>query len=69
MEKNQALLEKKTERNLLTLCEERGKLQQDVLRKKHELLQLKKEHELWEALDKQVGAAEVGSQFHSVPLV
>ncbi|KAJ6664334.1 hypothetical protein lerEdw1_008553 [Lerista edwardsae] len=54
MEKNQALLEKKEERNLLTLCEERGKLQQDVHRKKHELLQLKKERELWEALDKQL---------------
>ncbi|XP_066491917.1 HAUS augmin-like complex subunit 8 isoform X2 [Tiliqua scincoides] len=53
MEKNLTQLEEKAESNLLTLCEEREKLQQEVHRKKHELLQLEKENDLWEALDKQ----------------
>lgn len=69
MEKNLTLLEEKAERNLLTLCEEREKLQQDVHRKKHELLQLEKEQKVLEVLDKQVCATKMRPQFHSVILI
>lgn len=54
MEKNLVLLEGKAERNLLMLCEEVGKLQQNVQEKKLKLQHLKKETELFEALEGQV---------------
>ncbi|XP_039194468.1 HAUS augmin-like complex subunit 8 isoform X2 [Crotalus tigris] len=54
MEKNLVLLEGKAERNLLMLCEEAGKLQKNVHEKKLKLQHLKKETELFEALERQL---------------
>ncbi|XP_063003201.1 HAUS augmin-like complex subunit 8 isoform X4 [Elgaria multicarinata webbii] len=54
MEKNLALLEGEGERNLFTLFEEAERLQRVVHEKKRRLQRLRKEHELTEALDRQL---------------
>ncbi|XP_048352319.1 LOW QUALITY PROTEIN: HAUS augmin-like complex subunit 8 [Sphaerodactylus townsendi] len=55
IEKNVALLEEKSERDLLTVLKEREKLQTDVHRKKRRLLKLKKEQQLTQnKLDRQI---------------
>ncbi|KAL8177926.1 UNVERIFIED_CONTAM: hypothetical protein K2H54_023595 [Gekko kuhli] len=68
MEKNLAALEEKAERNLLALSEEREKLQREAHRKKRRLLQLKKEQDLCDALDRQLEVlspvAERCARFH-----
>ncbi|XP_061456580.1 HAUS augmin-like complex subunit 8 [Rhineura floridana] len=56
MEKNLALLADNSEKSLITLCEEAGRLQAEVHKKKLKLQHLKKKHQLSEALDRQLEA-------------
>uniref|UniRef100_A0A8D0GZE7 HAUS augmin like complex subunit 8 n=1 Tax=Sphenodon punctatus TaxID=8508 RepID=A0A8D0GZE7_SPHPU len=53
-ERNLAQLEEKAERDLLVLCEERGKLQEKAYKQKRRLLLQKRELQLAEALDRQL---------------
>ncbi|XP_053147719.1 HAUS augmin-like complex subunit 8 isoform X2 [Hemicordylus capensis] len=62
MEKNMALFEEKAEKNLLALCEERGRLRQEVQLKKSRLRRLEKQQELSEALETQTEALSPASE-------
>ncbi|NWQ81549.1 HAUS8 protein, partial [Columbina picui] len=53
-EKNLAKLEKKAEENLLMLCEEKERLQEELYELKREILLKEREQKLDEALDKQM---------------